>query len=255
GDAGRGPRGRRRRVGEGARVLGRPGRAGPARAAPSGERGRRRVRHGRTRRRRGGTGPRHDAGAVPADRPGERRAAPRRLHRDRVTQAGVREAVDAGSEKAPAFWDDLAAQGLLGLHLPESVGGAGYGMVELAVVVEELGRVMTPGPFLPTVLASAVLHRAGSTGHLPALAGGGAVGAVGLDAGSLVLTRSGGTATVTGTSGPVMGGPLADVLVLPAADAGGVSWVALTRDAVQVEELPSHDLTRRLARITCRDAA
>ena len=114
---------------------------------------------------------------------------------------------------------------------------------------------MTPGPFLPTVLASAVLHRAGSTGHLPALAGGGAVGAVGLDAGSLVLTRSGGTATVTGTSGPVMGGPLADVLVLPAADAGGVSWVALTRDAVQVEELPSHDLTRRLARITCRDAA
>ena len=173
----------------------------------------------------------------------------------RVTQAVVREAVDAGSEKAPAFWDDLAAQGLLGLHLPESVGGAGYGMVELAVVVEELGRVMTPGPFLPTVLASAVLHRAGSTGHLPALAGGGAVGAVGLDAGSLVLTRSGGTATVTGTSGPVMGGPLADVLVLPAADAGGVSWVALTRDAVQVEELPSHDLTRRLARITCRDAA
>jgi alkylation response protein AidB-like acyl-CoA dehydrogenase len=78
-----------------------------------------------------------------------------------VTQAVVRTAVDAETEKAPAFWADLAALGLLGLHLPEDASGAGYGLVEPAVVLEELGRAMTPGPFLPTVLASAVLHRAG----------------------------------------------------------------------------------------------
>ncbi|MES9536204.1 acyl-CoA dehydrogenase family protein [Actinomadura sp. NPDC000600] len=167
-----------------------------------------------------------------------------------VTSAAVRTAVDAEREKAPAFWDDLAAQGLLGLHLPEDAGGAGYGLVELAVVLEELGRAVTPGPFLPTVLASAVLHRAGHAEHLPSLADGSTVGAVGLDAGSLVLSRARGEATVTGTSGPVLGAPVADVLVLPAKDGDATAWIVLPRDAARVDELPSHDLTRRLARIS-----
>ncbi|MFD0537193.1 hypothetical protein ACFQY7_29075 [Actinomadura luteofluorescens] len=57
------------------------------------------------------------------------------------------------------------------------------------------------------MLASAVLHRAGHTEHLPSLADGSAVGAVGLDAGSLTISRSGGGITVTGTSGPVLGAP------------------------------------------------
>ncbi|WP_339155088.1 acyl-CoA dehydrogenase [Actinomadura luteofluorescens] len=172
-----------------------------------------------------------------------------------VTPAAVRAAVDAGREKAPAFWDDLAAQGLLGLHLPEDAGGAGYGLVELAVVLEELGRAVTPGPFLPTVLASAVLHRAGHTEHLPSLAGGSAVGAVGLDAGSLTISRSGGGITVTGTSGPVLGGPLADLFVLPAKDGDATAWIVLPRDAVRADELPSHDLTRRLARVGLENRA
>ncbi|MGI5326504.1 acyl-CoA dehydrogenase [Actinomadura nitritigenes] len=166
-----------------------------------------------------------------------------------VTQAAVRAAVDAGTEQAPAFWDDLAGQGLLGLHLPEDAGGAGYGLVELAVVAEELGRAMTPGPFLPTVLASAVLHRAGHTGHLPGLASGATLGAVGLDAGGVTLSRSGGRIALTGVSAPVLGGQLADVFVLPAADGDATAWVVLPRDAVTVEPLPSHDLTRRLARV------
>ncbi|WP_433246114.1 acyl-CoA dehydrogenase [Actinomadura nitritigenes] len=166
-----------------------------------------------------------------------------------VTQAAVRAAVDAGTEKAPAFWDDLAGQGLLGLHLPEDAGGAGYGLVELAVVAEEFGRAMTPGPFLPTVLASAVLHRAGHAAHLPGLASGTTLGAVGLDAGGVTLSRTGGGIALTGVSAPVLGGWLADVLVLPAADGDATAWVVLPRDAVTVEALPSHDLTRRLARI------
>ena len=68
----------------------------------------------------------------------------------------------------------LAEQGLLGLHLPESLGGQGYGLPELAVAVEELGRALVPGAFLPTVLASAILAaRRGLTGKLaPALADG-----------------------------------------------------------------------------------
>ncbi len=47
--------------------------------------------------------------------------------------------------------------GWLGLHLPEEHGGSGYGLEELVVVVEELGRAVTPGPFVPTVIVSATL--------------------------------------------------------------------------------------------------
>ena len=54
----------------------------------------------------------------------------------------------------------LAAQGLLGLHLPEESGGQGYGLSELAVALEELGHALVPGGFLPTVLASALLAAA-----------------------------------------------------------------------------------------------
>ena len=69
-------------------------------------------------------------------------------------RAEARALLDAPDEKLPAFWDDLVGLGWLGLHLPESVGGSGYGLPELVVVLQELGRAVAPGPFLPTVLAS-----------------------------------------------------------------------------------------------------
>ncbi|MFI6517668.1 acyl-CoA dehydrogenase [Spirillospora sp. NPDC050679] len=166
-----------------------------------------------------------------------------------VTPAVVRAAVDAEREKPPPFWEDLAAQGLLGLHLPESAGGAGYGMVELAVVLEELGRAMAPGPFLPTVLAGAVLHRAGDDRYLAGLAAGSLTGAVALRPGGLELSREDGRIVLDGESEPVLGGALAGVLVLPARDGDAVAWLVLPSAAVTVEELPGHDLTRRPARV------
>src|SRR4051812_43267981 len=57
----------------------------------------------------------------------------------------------------PPFWPALADQGLLALHVPERYGGQGFSLVELAVAVEEMGRAVAPGPYVPTVLASAVL--------------------------------------------------------------------------------------------------
>src|SRR5690606_27911502 len=56
----------------------------------------------------------------------------------------------------PGLWAGLAGQGLLGLHLPEAHGGQGGGLPELAVALEELGRGLVGGPFLPPGLASAV---------------------------------------------------------------------------------------------------
>src|SRR5689334_9131356 len=88
----------------------------------------------------------------------------------------VRHTVDARVEARPEFWNPLCDLGWTGLHVPEAHGGSGYGAVELAVVLEALGRGCVPGPFLPTVLAAAVLTEA-ATGEaakalLPQLATG-----------------------------------------------------------------------------------
>src|SRR5207249_2780083 len=76
-------------------------------------------------------------------------------------RAAARELLDASDEALPPFWSDIAELGWLGLHVPEEFGGSGYGLSELVVVLEELGRVVAPGPFLPTVMVSALVDRAG----------------------------------------------------------------------------------------------
>jgi alkylation response protein AidB-like acyl-CoA dehydrogenase len=55
-------------------------------------------------------------------------------------RAAARALLDAPTEELPKFWDELAELGWLGLHLPEDVGGSGYGLPELVVVLQELGR-------------------------------------------------------------------------------------------------------------------
>jgi alkylation response protein AidB-like acyl-CoA dehydrogenase len=117
-----------------------------------------------------------------------------------VTPAVLREAVEAKTEQRPQFWASLADLGVLGLHLPEEVGGAGCGLVELAVATEELGRVLLPGPYLPTVLLGAVLHEAGDTAALSGLADGSTLGAVALQPGTLRLVRNVGALTLDGES-------------------------------------------------------
>ena len=132
-----------------------------------------------------------------------------------------RSALDAETESLPPFWADLAAQGWLGLHVDEALGGEGYGLPEVAVVLEELGRACAPGPFLPTVLASAVLHAAGkeiAADIVPGLASGETVGTVALG-GRLEAEPAGDGLRVGGTLRAVPSAHLAGVLV---ARAGGV---------------------------------
>jgi len=61
----------------------------------------------------------------------------------------------------PAEWARLAEMGYLGLTLPPAVGGQGLGAIELAIVLEEVGRACMPGPYLDAVLAGVLLHAAG----------------------------------------------------------------------------------------------
>src|SRR3954449_7081514 len=81
--------------------------------------------------------------------------------RRRDARADARALLDATTEQPPAAWPDLAGMGLLGLHVPEEYGGAGGDLTDLVVAVEELGRALTPGAFVSTVIASAVVVAAG----------------------------------------------------------------------------------------------
>src|SRR5690606_29042622 len=103
---------------------------------------------------------------------------------DQNARTAARERLDGGEESAPPYWKQLCELGWLGLHLPEEYGGQGYGVPELAVVLEELAREVVPGPFLPTVLASGVIAAAGSPELcrevLPGLADGSQPAALGL---------------------------------------------------------------------------
>ncbi len=168
------------------------------------------------------------------------------------SRGAARSLLEAEKEPLPPFWSDLASLGWLGLHLPDAVGGSGYGLSELVIVVEELGRALTPGPFVPSVIASAVIDAAGPADLqarlLPGLADGSVCGGVGFTS---EITVSGGTAA--GTAPAVLGGGMADVLVLPAGDDAIV--VDATAKGVTVEVPANLDPTRRTARVTLRDAA
>lgn len=111
-----------------------------------------------------------------------------------------------------ALWPVASDLGWLGLHIPEENGGSGFGLMELAVVLEELGYGCAPGPYLPTVVVSAGILSTGSEpckDLLPALADGSLVAGLGL-AGSLTLTDG----RLQGSAGPVVSAAEADVLAL-----------------------------------------
>ncbi|MFC4048942.1 acyl-CoA dehydrogenase [Actinomadura syzygii] len=141
----------------------------------------------------------------------------------------------------PGCWPALAEQGLPGLHLPEDAGGQGFGLLEQAVALEELGRALVPGPYTPTVLASAMLHACGALSLFPGLADGSHTAAVGLS-GALEMAGS----TVSGTVQPVLGAPFADLFLLRA----GERWVAVNRADATVGESESLDVTRPVGSVT-----
>ena len=66
----------------------------------------------------------------------------------------------------PSEWARLAEMGYLGLTLPVEAGGQGLGAIELAIVLEEIGRACMPGPYLDAVLAASLLHGSGSNPEL-----------------------------------------------------------------------------------------
>jgi 3-oxocholest-4-en-26-oyl-CoA dehydrogenase beta subunit len=93
----------------------------------------------------------------------EIRALARRILTDRVTPDRLKE-VEAGTEGFDRdLWRELGTANLLGIALPEDVGGSGYGFLELCIVLEEAARAAAPVPLYPAlVLAGLPLATFGS---------------------------------------------------------------------------------------------
>ena len=146
---------------------------------------------------------------------------------------GPRAALDAAPGELPPFWAALVELGWLGLHLPESSGGSGYGLAELAVVVEELGRAGAPGPFVPTVIVSAIVDRCGSDEQrarlLPGLADGSAIGGLSFD-GQLAIGGTDVVVTVTADGWSLLA---AEWEPVPGVDGTRPTWAARSTPAAE----------------------
>jgi alkylation response protein AidB-like acyl-CoA dehydrogenase len=167
------------------------------------------------------------------------------------SRAAARSALEGGSAHPADVWKAAADLGWTGLAIAEEHGGSGFGLSELAVVVEALGHELCPGPFLPSVAAAVVVDRCASDSLraqlLPGLADGSTIGALAVS-GSVTI---GSDLVVTGESPAVLGAPDADVLVVVAGedvvvvDAGQNGEA----DGVTVTALESLDPTRSLGSV------
>ncbi len=161
----------------------------------------------------------------------------------------ARSSLDAAEESRPPFWHDLVELGWLGLHVDEEYGGSGFGLPELVVVIEELGRAVAPGPFVPTVIASAVISAAGTAEQkkrlLPGLIDGTTTAGVGLDSG---VTVSGDLEKFAdGAAGIILGAGLAEVFLIAAGD--DLLVLERGRPGISVEVPENLDPTRRSGRV------
>ncbi|MDT7547719.1 MAG: hypothetical protein QOE84_113 [Actinomycetota bacterium] len=91
---------------------------------------------------------------------------------EKMPTSRVRELRDVDLGTLSDFWQQGAAQGWFGLGLAEEHGGAGYGLVDEALLFRELGRFLTPGPLLATALAARVAALGGRPDLATAIVGG-----------------------------------------------------------------------------------
>jgi alkylation response protein AidB-like acyl-CoA dehydrogenase len=189
----------------------------------------------------------------------ELRQVVRRFVESKGRTAPARAALEADADALPEFWDALAETGWIGLHVTEELGGHGYGLTEVAVVLEELGRACVPGPFLPSVLAAAVIGESDAEPArkelLPGLAAGSLVGTIALGEAVAGRPADGGGMVLAGTASAVWSGAVADVVVVACRVGDTEAWVAVDASASAITERRSLDPTRRVADVVLDDVA
>jgi alkylation response protein AidB-like acyl-CoA dehydrogenase len=162
--------------------------------------------------------------------------------RDKSPESEVRRLMATEEGYDPSVWKQLAQElGLQGLAIPEQYGGQGYSWVELGIVLEEMGRALVCAPFFSTVvLAATTLLESGDEEakqqYLPGIADGSLIATVALteesgrwDEGGVTTpaTHSADGWTLTGAKHFVLDGAVAQLLVVPARTASGISLFAV----------------------------
>ncbi len=176
----------------------------------------------------------------------------------------VRELMETETAFDGSFWRQAAEQGWLGMTLPEADGGLGLGLMELAVVFEEIGRACAPGPFLSSLWAATLIAETRENGPPLELVGqlssGEARATVALlesDASwdiahvALETVAEGDRLRLNGRKTCVMDASVADHLVVATRLEGEIALVLVARgaDGVTVTPTPGIDLTRRLYQV------
>ena len=169
----------------------------------------------------------------------------RRLLADEAPVAhGVRPLAQGGSWSPDRAWKCLGDVGALDLLVPEAAGGSGLGMVEAAIVAEEIGRALYAGPWLATAVASVRAAAAAGGTFVP----GGRPAAIALpwpgQAPGFDIDAAG---RVSGEQAHVLAAPLADVVLVPARSADRLLLVAVEEHAVVPE--PGIDVTTALGTV------
>jgi len=199
------------------------------------------------------------------------RKSAREFLADRSTTQLVRTLMEHKTGFDEGLWKEMAALGWMGIAIPEDDGGLGLGMLELAILAEETGRVILPSPFYSSVGLAAPVVAAAAQGTLrKELLGGIASGesraTVALaeaegrwDAPGIKTkaVREGDAYTLTGTKVFVPDAHLANEIVVVARTARakdpreGISLFAVpTSDPkVKIKQLDTIDRTRRLSRV------
>ena len=195
----------------------------------------------------------------------------RRFLEDRSPTTAVRRVMATETGVDREVWAELSGQlGLTAVHIPEAYGGQGYGIGELAIAVEEMGRALLCAPFFAsTVLAATAILKAGTEAQrkalLPSIASGKTVATLAFteDGGrwdpagtALTATPAGGRHRLEGAKSYVLDGHTADLVVVLARRPGsqgrdGLSLLAVRGDAKGLERrrLDTTDETRKLARL------
>ncbi|MGD9806282.1 MAG: acyl-CoA dehydrogenase family protein [Hyphomicrobiaceae bacterium] len=207
-----------------------------------------------------------------SDEQQEFRSIVRRFLEDKSPTSAVRRLMETEAGYDADVWRTLSEDlGLTAVHIPEAYGGQGFGVSELAIAVEEMGRALLCAPyFASTVQAATAILKAGTEAQkaalLPGIAAGKTIAALAFtedngrwDAGgvSMTATSGGGKWRLTGTKSFVVDGATAALLIVLARRPGtkgaeGLSFFTVAADAAGLSRkaLASMDPTRKLARLT-----
>ncbi|MCA8928478.1 MAG: acyl-CoA/acyl-ACP dehydrogenase, partial [Alphaproteobacteria bacterium] len=197
----------------------------------------------------------------------EFRSVIRRFLEAKSPTTAVRALMEGDTGYDPEVWKALSADlGLTALHIPEEYGGAGFGVTELAVACEEMGRALLCAPFFAsTVMAATAILQAGDddqkAAYLPGLAAGETIATLavaepngGWNGGAIAMsaTEYGAVYRLHGSKSYVLDGMNAGLVVVAARLANGhlgLFVVSDLSDGVTRTPLKSMDPTRKLARL------